>query len=361
MTLSVRLTHSGPLLNVEADMPEGAIVAILGPSGSGKTSVLRAIAGLLTPGSGQIALDADVWFDSACGINLPAWRRPIGWVPQNYALFPHLTAQGNVECALLDRPRSARVASAKNVLAQLHVSGLENRFPHQLSGGQQQRVACARALARSPRLLLLDEPFSAVDRATRRQLHTELKRLHQNIESTIVLVTHDLEEARLLADHMIVLDCGRVLQAGAPWEVEHAPMSIAAARLLGIQNIFEAVFAPVEGAPSLRWGEYRLTCRPPARRLDSGQPVSWCISAGQIVLHRTDRPSRWGSDNPIDCIIEEILVLGDEAQVSLRPQALGEARLLMKLSQHLVQRNRLAAGGAARVSLLSSALQPLTE
>lgn len=361
MTLSVRLIHPAPFLDLEAEMPEGAIVTVLGPSGSGKTSMLRAIAGLLTPVSGRVALNSEVWFDSSSRIGIPARRRPIGWVPQNYALFPHLTAQANVESALLDRPRNARAAVARKVLAQLHVSGLENRYPHQLSGGQQQRVAVARALARAPRVLLLDEPFSAVDRSTRRQLQAELKRLHGGIGTTIVLVTHDLEEARVLASHMVLLHHGRVLQAGSPAEVEQAPASVAAARLLDIQNIHQAVFDPVDGAPGLRWGSYQLACRAPARPLDPGKPLSWCINAGQIVLHRTDRPSRWGSDNPLDCIIEEILVLGDEAQVSLRPQALADARLLMKISQHLVQRNRLVIGGAVSVSLLSSAIQPLIE
>lgn len=361
MTLSVRLTHAGPFLDFEADMPEGTIAALLGPSGSGKTSTLRAIAGLLTPNSGRVALDSEVWFDSSSRISVAARRRPIGWVPQNYALFPHLTAQANVESALLDTPRAARAAAARKVLEQLHVDGLEHRYPHQLSGGQQQRVAVARALARAPRVLLLDEPFSAVDRSTRRRLQTELKRLHQLIGTTIVLVTHDLEEARLLASHMVLLHHGRVLQAGPPSEVEQAPASIAAARLLDIQNIRQAVFDPIDSASGLRWGPYRLACRDALRPVDPGQTLSWCISAGQIVLHRTDRPSRWGSDNPIDCIIDEILVLGDEAQVSLRPEALPEDRLLMKISLHLVERNQLAAGGAVRVSLISRAIQPLLE
>jgi len=361
VTLSVRVTHAAPFLDLDMEMPEHAIVAVLGPSGSGKTTTLRAIAGLLTPDSGRVTLEGRVWFDSSRRINIPARRRPIGWVPQNYALFPHLTAQANVESALLDRPSGQRAAIAQKVLAQLHVGGLERRYPHQLSGGQQQRVAVARALAREPRVLLLDEPFSAVDRSTRRRLQAELKRLHEDIRTTMVLVTHDLEEASVLASHLVLLHHGRVLQAGRPAEVEHAPVSVAAAKLLDIQNIREAVFEPMDGMPGLRWGPYRLSCSPPSRAIEPGRAVSWCINAGHIVLHRTDRPSRWGSENPVDCVVDEVLVLGDEAQVWLRPLALPNERLLMKISEHLAQRNRILRSGAVRVSLLSSAVQPLPE
>ncbi len=361
MTLSVSVTHAAPALDVHMDLPENAITAVLGPSGSGKSSTLRAIAGLLTPGAGSVSVGEDVWYDSSRRINVPARIRPIGWVPQNYALFPHLTAQANVESALLERAPGERAATARRLLAQLHVGGLEERYPHQLSGGQQQRVAVARALAREPRVLLLDEPFSAVDRSTRRRLQAELKRLHQEIRTTIVLVTHDLEEARLLASHLVLLHRGRVLQAGSPADVALAPVSVAAARLLDIQNIHEGEFDSLDGKAAVRWGPYRLNCKPPARVMQPGQSVHWCINAGHIVLHREDRPSRAGADNPVDCLIDEVLVLGDEAQVWMRPQALPEARLLMKLSDHIARRNRLEEGGTARVSLTSSAIQPLPD
>lgn len=165
MSLHVEVRHAAPRLDFAAELPEGEIVALVGPSGSGKTSLLRAIAGLLRPRQASIALGDAVWDDASR--HLPTRARPIGFVPQHYGLFPHLTALGNVETALLALPAAERREKALRFLDAAHVADCAARWPRQLSGGQKQRVALARAIAREPRLLLLDEPFSAVDRATR--------------------------------------------------------------------------------------------------------------------------------------------------------------------------------------------------
>ncbi|MDP2751592.1 MAG: ATP-binding cassette domain-containing protein [Rhodocyclaceae bacterium] len=209
MTLSIKLKHAAPFLDICVEIPIGKITALVGPSGSGKTSVLRAMAGLLRTQESRIVLDNLVWNDAA--IHLPTRHRSIGFVPQHYGLFPHLTAQGNVEAALLHLPATTRVQRARECLKLSHVEGLETRLPSDLSGGQKQRVALARAIARSPQLLLLDEPFSAIDYATRKHLYAELHRLHAELGCTIVLVTHDADEATRLASHLIQIQQGRII------------------------------------------------------------------------------------------------------------------------------------------------------
>lgn len=222
--LSVLLRQAGPIpLAVEFACGEGEMLALIGPSGAGKTTVLRAIAGLHRPQSGHVQCGHEVWLDTATGVDLPPYRRRAGMVFQSYALFPHLTALANVTVALGHRPRGERKARARKLLHLVNIAGLEERKPAALSGGQQQRVAVARALAREPAVLLLDEPFSAVDRHQRRRLQRELQDLRAQLKIPILLVTHDLDEAAALADRLCVIDRGETLQTGRPAELLTAP------------------------------------------------------------------------------------------------------------------------------------------
>lgn len=222
--LQVRLRQDGPIpLAVDLACEPGELLALVGPSGSGKSTILRTIAGLYSPCAGRVVCGTDVWLDTDEGIALPPHRRRVGLVFQSYALFPHMTALGNVAAALAHRPRAERQLRARDLLRLVHLDGLEDRRPAGLSGGQQQRVAVARALAREPAVLLLDEPFSAVDRRTRRHLHDELRDLRRAVSVPIVLVTHDLAEAAGLADRLCVLDAGETLQTGRPSDVLAAP------------------------------------------------------------------------------------------------------------------------------------------
>lgn len=224
--LSVTLRQAGPIpLNLSLLCRPGELLALVGPSGAGKTTALRAIAGLYKPASGQVSCGGETWFDSDLAINLPPHRRKVGLVFQSYALFPHLTARGNIEAALSELPQSDRESRARALLALVHLDGLEKRKPAELSGGQQQRVALARALARDPKVLLLDEPLSAVDRRTRRHLREELMSIRKAVRVPIVLVTHDLDEVAALADRLVVIDKGELLQEGTPEEVSRAPAS----------------------------------------------------------------------------------------------------------------------------------------
>jgi molybdate transport system ATP-binding protein len=219
--LSVRLRQTAPIpLDAGFDCALGELLALVGPSGSGKTTILRVIAGLARCQQGRVAMDGDAWFDSRQGIDVPPQRRRVGFVFQNYALFPHLSALDNVALA---SSRADATAHAREILARVRLDGLAQRRPTQLSGGQQQRVALARALAREPQVLLLDEPFSAVDQAVRLDLYQELAELRAGLAIPIVLVTHDLQEAQRLADRIVVLDAGRVVAAGAIDEVVAQP------------------------------------------------------------------------------------------------------------------------------------------
>ena len=225
--LSVRLRQAGTIpLAVDLACAAGELLALIGPSGGGKSTILRTIAGLYQPHEGLVRCGGAVWLDTAKGVAVPPHRRRVGLVFQSYALFPHMTALGNVAAALAHRPKAEREARARALLRLVHLDGLEDRRPAALSGGQQQRVALARALAREPAALLLDEPFSAVDRRTRRSLHQELRDLRGEVSVPIVLVTHDLDEAAALADRLCVLDAGETLQVGPPAEVLAAPASL---------------------------------------------------------------------------------------------------------------------------------------
>jgi molybdate transport system ATP-binding protein len=236
-TLQVRLRQAGPIpLDAELSCDEGELLALVGPSGSGKSTILRTISGLYEPHEGHVTCAGSVWFDSRGAVNIPPHIRAVGFVFQSYALFPHMTALGNVMAALGRRPKKERQEKAHALLALVRLQGLEDRRPALLSGGEQQRVAIARALAREPAVLLLDEPFSAVDRRTRRKLHAELAELRKAVRIPIVLVTHDLDEAVALADRMTVLDRGETLQTGKPSEVVRKPASSRVADALDLAN-----------------------------------------------------------------------------------------------------------------------------
>jgi molybdate transport system ATP-binding protein len=218
-----RPDHGGFALDVAFEAPPG-ITALFGPSGAGKSTVLAAIAGLLRPDAGRIALGDEVWFERAAGegpaVDRAIHRRGVAFVFQSLALFPHMTALGNVEYGV-DRalPPSERRARALAALEQTRVAHLAGRRPATFSGGEAQRVALARALARSPAVVLLDEPFSALDRDLRRELARDLRRLADALAVPVLHVTHDRGELRALADRVVALEAGRVVGVGGVDEV----------------------------------------------------------------------------------------------------------------------------------------------
>ncbi|MCC7375555.1 MAG: ABC transporter ATP-binding protein [Verrucomicrobiales bacterium] len=213
----VRHFPGGPTIHVERlEVPNRAGVTVLfGPSGSGKTTTLRCLAGLVRPDEGRITFDAETWFDAGTRHCLEPRHRNVGFVPQDYALFPHLTVEHNIDYGLHHLPRLERRERVAEAIAWLDLGGLERRLPRELSGGQQQRVALARAVVRRPRLLLLDEPLSALDAPTRQRIRGELRDLLHRFETPTLLVTHDREEAHVLGDDLVVFDAGRVVSRGS--------------------------------------------------------------------------------------------------------------------------------------------------
>ena len=235
--LRVRLKQVASIqLDAEFACDDGELLALVGVSGAGKTTILRTIAGLYRPQFGQVSCGGETWLDTERRIDLPPHRRRVGLVFQNYALFPHMTVLRNVMAALSHRPVEQREAKARSLLDQMHLHGLESRRPAELSGGQQQRVAIARALAREPSVLLLDEPFSAVDRPTRRKLRAEIAELRRAVRIPIVLVTHDIDEAAALADRICVLDRGETLQTGRPADLLASPANMRVAHALDLPD-----------------------------------------------------------------------------------------------------------------------------
>jgi molybdate transport system ATP-binding protein len=356
MTLTVDLRAEAPIpLDTRFAVAPGEIAALVGPSGSGKSTVLRAIAGLWRPHEGRVLVDGEAWLDTAAGIVHPTRARRVGMVFQSYALFPHMTALGNVAAALGHLPGPDRAAKARALLALVNLAGLEDRRPAALSGGQQQRVAVARALAREPRTLLLDEPFSAVDRATRERLYREIAELRRVLAMPVVLVTHDMDEAARLADRLIVLHHGRTLQDGPPVDVLTRPATPEVARLIGVRNLFEAQVAGTDasGHARLDWAGLPLETR---ARLAPGARVAWAIPDGFVVLHRRDRPSRGEHENPVGGRIDEVLVLGQTVHLRLRPDHAPDLPLHFSVPLHVAQRNAVAPGVAAAVSLLAEGI-----
>jgi len=357
--LSLQLAQPGPIpLQAEFACQSGELLALVGPSGSGKTTLLRAIAGLYQPAEGVIRCNGCVWFDAHLKYSLSPQRRRVGIVFQDYALFPHLTARDNVAVPLRHLPKPARTHHAEDWLARVKLEGLGSRFPHELSGGQRQRVALARALAREPQVLLLDEPFAAVDQVTRRRLQRELALLRQQINIPIVLVTHDLNEAAALADNICVLHNGKSLQTGTPDSLFRRPASANVARLLDRQNVFQATLADHHGRRYLLWGDIALDVDVGLQaQLEScaiGDTVNWYLPPSDIVLHRRYRPSRGERENPVAATVSEVIALGGMTSVALQV-AHGDT-LRFDMSTHAARRNQLSLGSRVNVSLLSSGI-----
>lgn len=233
---AVRLTLGALSLDMELNVGEGEVVALLGPNGAGKTTLLRAIAGLVPITSGHVQLDGQVLEDATTGEYVPTERRSIGVVFQDYLLFPHLSVLENVAFGLRSRGMRSQDASEKAAqwLDRVGLSAYVQEKPDALSGGQRQRVALARALAPDPRLLLLDEPLAALDVTTRAEVRRDLKRHLASFPGLRLLVTHDPLEAAALADRLVVMEDGRLVQTGTPAEVTEHPRSQYVADLVGV-------------------------------------------------------------------------------------------------------------------------------
>jgi putative spermidine/putrescine transport system ATP-binding protein len=280
------ITHRyGAALAVDAvtlDIKGGELVALLGPSGCGKTTLLRVIAGFVVQGAGRVVIGGNPVDD------LPPNRRAVGIVFQNYALFPHMTAAENIAYGLAARrvARAEQTARVAEMLALVKLEAMAERYPKQLSGGQQQRIALARALAVKPSILLLDEPFGALDKNLRLDMQIEVKRIQRLAGTTTVLVTHDQEEALSMADRVAVLNAGRLEQFGSPTSIYDAPRSLFVNTFVGTANMLPGRLVAT-GAAGARvaldlGGE--IATRAPADPLAVGTRVVACVRPEALRL-----------------------------------------------------------------------------
>ncbi len=270
----------GPSFRFQLKLRESGTTVLFGPSGSGKTTLLRMIAGLDRPDRGRIDFGEQVWFDSESGANVATKDRRVGYVTQESALFPHLTVRDNVGFGVAAEARAERVGE---MLTLVGVADLATRFPHELSGGQKQRVSLARAVAAQPRILLLDEPLSALDAAARDSLRRDLGRFLRAVSLPAVLVTHDRAEALALGDDVALIGEGRVLQQGAIADVFSRPASVEAARVVGVEAVVPARITSrtIDGLVTLDAAGVSLTA------LDPGEGINLvfaCIRADEVIL-----------------------------------------------------------------------------
>ncbi len=267
--VSKRFGGHTALADINLEVPSGSLTALLGPSGSGKTTLLRIIAGLEAADKGNVTLEGEDF--SA----IPLRQRQIGFVFQHYALFRHMTVADNIGFALKMRkqPKAEIRERVNELLKLIQLEGIENRYPSQLSGGQRQRVALARALAARPKVLLLDEPFGALDARVRKELRAWLRNLHDEIHVTSVFVTHDQEEALELADRVVVMSNGRIEQVGTPDDVYHHPANPFVMTFLGQVNLFHG-----------RWDENEV--QPDAVQMGTNGTVVAYVRPHQLDLTR---------------------------------------------------------------------------
>ncbi len=348
-------------LNVRFEI--GAQIFVLfGASGAGKTMTLNCIAGLVTPERGSVNLNGRVLFDSESRVILPTRERRIGYVFQNYALFPHLTVRENIAFGVRDAEATRRVGE---MLALTHLTDLAARSPAQLSGGQQQRVALARALAIQPDLLLLDEPFSALDAPTRMQLRHELRDLQREFDIPTIFVTHDMGEAYFLADRLAVMDAGSIIQIGSPGEVLRRPANLRVARAVGVKNILRGVIeSRTSETTRVRIGDAVVEAPPTA--FEPGASVHLCLRAERVTLVRPERAQVSSRENLLNG--ELIREMSDGMNVTLYFRSEG-ARLMeeqnydlqIELPVYIYERLNLAHERAWTVMLRKNAMHLIGE
>lgn len=345
MALVVTVKAVTPIpLDVGFRVEPGELLALVGHSGSGKTTLLRTVAGLWQPEQARVTVDGTTWLDTAARVNLPPHRRRVGIVFQSYALFPHMTAAQNVMAAM-DRPDEIE---AGRVLDLVNLHGLAARKPAQLSGGQQQRVAVARALARRPQALLLDEPFSAVDRATREKLYSEIIALRAHLKMPVVLVTHDVNEAQLLADRMVVIEKGQVVRAGTTAEVMADARALRAMGIREMAALLPAVITRQEDDGLTRLETAAGPIFLPDVDGSPGTRVRARIMAHEVILSRA-RPQGLSAQNILPGIVASVRPgEGPGVMVHLR---IGDAEIIARITRRAEADLNLAPGDSVHAIL----------
>ena len=326
------------LKSVSLDVYDGEFICFLGPSGCGKTTLLRCVAGLDSQTSGRVIQDGN---DISA---LPPSQRDFGIVFQSYALFPNLTVYKNLAYGLENR-RTRTDAIRKRVGELLELVGLvgqDEKYPAQLSGGQQQRVALARALAMSPGLLLLDEPLSALDAKVRVYLRHEVRQLQRRLGITTIFVTHDQEEALTMADRIVVMDQGGIVQVGTPIEIYRSPATPFVADFVGTMNFLPGV---VIGPRRVRLADIELECADDLDGLAQGSAVTLCVRPEDLTVQGE------GGDAPnaVPARVDDLEFLGAVYRATLAIEGLGEKRLTAAVAPNLIQSLNVREGAALTV------------
>ena len=304
------------LHDLDLVIEKGEFVSFLGPSGCGKTTTLRIVAGFERADAGQVFVDTQDM------TRVPPERRGMGMVFQAYGLFPNMTAAQNVAFGLrvAKRPSAMIAARVAEMLDLIGMPDVGDRYPHQLSGGQQQRVALARAIAIEPRVLLLDEPLSALDAVVRTSLRAEIRTIQQRTGITAIYVTHDQEEALTISDRIVVLNRGRIEQIGTPREIYECPATPFVAGFIGTANRFEGrVLSKAEGIVGIgdRWLKVALD-----GSLEGRQDVVVVVRPERIALHPVDAPLETTAENILEGVVRSVTYLGpiDRVQVDVAGQ-----------------------------------------
>jgi len=295
------------ILNVHFRALAGFTI-LFGASGAGKTTLLDCIAGLTDPDDGRIVIGGEDLYDSEKKRNVAAWKRRIGYVHQDLALFPHLTAEENVAYGLRTLSAAERKQLSREMLEAFRIDHLRDRRPAQISGGERQRVALARALVTEPRALLLDEPLAALDRPTKSSLVGDLRKWNQHHRVPILFVTHNGEEVFALGDEVIVLDAGRIVAQGQPHEVMHAPRLETVAHLSGFENIFDATVLALHedrGTMTCRLGNGKVDLETPLVRAEVGSRLRVGVRAGDLLL-ATEKPRGLSARNVLRGTIQRL-------------------------------------------------------
>ncbi len=332
------------------------ITVVFGASGSGKTTTLRSIAGMVKPDAGRITLGDAVYFDSAVRVNLSMQKRRLGFVFQDYLLFPHLTAAENVDYGAKAQNDRARRQHAAEMLKLVGVDYAADRKPAQLSGGEQQRVALARALASDPVVLLLDEPLSAVDVQTRSRLLDEIVEVQRKTRIPFVYVTHSPADAVRIGDHLLLMADGRIVQQGRPLEIFNAPVNVPAAQVVGTENILVGRVAkhqPQVGISVIDLGRCQMVI--PRSQLPEDSRVTLGIRAEDIIVSR-ERISRTSARNLLAGTVKQLL--RDEESVELVADC--GVDLKVRITPQATQALELAPGVGIYLLIKANACRLLT-
>ncbi len=351
------------MLDTAWDAPSGSVTVLFGASGAGKSMTLRVIAGLLRPQEGHVEVGGRVVFDSERREWVPPHHRRVGYLPQDYGLFPHLSLMQNVQFGLprngLDREE--RLARAHQVVRTLGLEGLEDRRPASLSGGQRQRTALARALASAPDVLLLDEPFAALDESLRRAVRHEIRQVLRSSNVPVLLVTHDAEEALALADRVHIIDQGRVVDSGDPFDLIMQPTKERVARLSGVENLFSMRVASVHPAEGTmlcedQSGTVQLSV-PTAAGVQPGDQVGIGIRASDVILAR-DQPIGLSAQNLLSGTVHAVEPRAPGFDVVIES---GGLRVIAHVTRHAVDTLALRPGTGAWAVLKASSCFVLEE